>query len=123
MRKTVMMMALVALLVAVFASAALARDFQCTDNPCEGTSEHDRIFERGGDNVPDEIFGRQGRDRIRADIFGSDRDIVWGNQDNDRLNTADGDNVDEAHGGGGFDTCIVDPGDETFSCEEEIVVP
>ena len=70
MRRIVMVMALVALLVAVFASAALARNFQCSERPCFGTNRDDVILERGGEGVADTIYGRAGRDVIKAQHFG-----------------------------------------------------
>jgi hypothetical protein len=117
MRRIVMVGVLVALLVALFAVPALARNFQCTDFRCEGTNQSDNIIERAGDNVHDQISGLRGADTIRAEVFSGDVDIVNGNRGNDWLYTNDGDGLDEAHGGPGFDRCFVDPGDETFSCE------
>jgi hypothetical protein len=116
MRRIVMIGALVTVLVALFASAALARNFQCTDRPCEGTSNQDTIYERGG-SIGDTIFGRGGPDTIRANLFGDDRDLLYGNRGDDRLNADDGDPNDELHGGPGDDVCRGDAGDEFFSCE------
>jgi hypothetical protein len=108
MRRLAMVMALVMALVAVFATAALARNFQCTERPCFGTNQRDVIYERGGDGVRDTISGRQGPDIIRAQLFTDDQDEVWGNRGADTVNVRDGDSLDRAVGGRGFDTCKVD---------------
>ncbi len=122
MRRIVMVGALVALLVGVFAPAALARIFTCTDLPCYGTQERDNINERPAFGVPDEIYGRKGGDRINAGISPGDDDLVFGNRGKDRLITADAfpdlpDDDDVVRGGRGTDTCRVDEGDEYSGCE------
>jgi hypothetical protein len=122
MRRLVIMGALVALLVGVFASVAYARTFTCTDLPCYGTDNPDVINERPAAGTPDEIFGLRGRDIIDAGISFVDEDILWGNRAQDTLYTDDGDDLDEAHGGAGEDTCYVDVGDAAFSCEHLIHV-
>lgn len=111
------MMAMAMLLVGVFAAAAYARTFTCTDLPCYGTSDRDVIDERPAAGTPDEIFGRAGSDNISAEIYRSDRDILRGQKGNDRLNTDDGDGRDKVYGGDGADTCRVDEGDAYFGCE------
>ena len=126
MRRIVMVGALVALLVGVFAPAALARIFTCTDLPCYGTQERDNINERPAFGVPDEIYGRKGGDRINAGISPGDVDLVSGGRGGDRLITDDvpagappefADDLDEVRGGRGTDTCRVDEGDEYVNCE------
>lgn len=123
MRRLMIMVALVVLLVGVFAAAAYARTFTCTDLPCYGTSDRDVINERPAFGVPDEIFGRAGLDKINAGISPGDEDILHGQNGNDRLNTDDGvegvidDPLDTVYGGKGTDTCRVDEGDEYFGCE------
>ncbi len=129
MRRVMMLVALVSLLSVTFAGVALARDFQCGENPCEGTSTADRIFERGGRDVPDTISGLGDNDVIRANIFGNDRDRLFGNRGDDRLNANDGDGRDLLAGGAGFDQCfgdveddpdtplVVEPSDTFRSCE------
>jgi hypothetical protein len=101
----------------VFAAAAYARTFTCTDLPCYGTSDHDVINERPAAGTPDEIFGRAGADNINAGISFLDEDILHGQNGNDRLNTDDDDPLDTVYGGKGTDTCRVDEGDEYFGCE------
>jgi hypothetical protein len=121
MRRIVMVGALVALLVGVFAPAALARIFTCTDLPCYGTQKRDVINERPAFGVPDEIYGRKGADRINAGISPGDDDLVFGGRWGDTLITDDAfpdlPDDDEVRGGRGNDTCRVDEGDEYFSCE------
>ena len=117
MRRLMIMTAMAMLLVGVFAAAAYARTFTCTDLPCYGTSDGDVIDERPAAGTPDEIFGRAGADNINAGIYPSDRDILRGQNGNDRLNTDDGDGRDRVYGGEGTDTCRVDEGDAYFSCE------
>ena len=117
MRRLMIMTAMVMLLVGVFAAAAYARTFTCTDLPCYGTSDRDVIDERPAAGTPDEIFGRAGADNINAGIYPSDRDILRGQNGNDRLNTDDGDGRDRVYGGEGTDTCRVDEGDAYFGCE------
>jgi RTX calcium-binding nonapeptide repeat (4 copies) len=121
MRRIVMVMALVALLVAVFASAALARNFQCSERPCFGTAGDDVILERGGEGVADTIYGRAGRDVIKAQHFSDDFDKLLGGRGGDRLNSNDGDSRDVVRGGPGVDTCRIDRNDATFSCEHLII--
>jgi hypothetical protein len=117
MRKMVIMGALMALVVALFAVPALALNFQCTQYTCTGTNQPDNILERAGDGVADNISGLRGGDTIKANLFTSDTDLVYGNRGNDYLYTDDGDGRDKVHGGPGFDRCYVDPGDTTDSCE------
>jgi opacity protein-like surface antigen len=121
MRRLMIMVALVVLLVGVFAATAYARTFTCTDLPCYGTSERDTINERPAFGVPDEIFGRAGLDNINAAISPGDVDILHGQKGSDRLNTREqvpeGDPLDTVYGGEGTDTCRVNEGDEYFSCE------
>jgi hypothetical protein len=116
-----MMVALVVLLVGVFAATAYARTFTCTDLPCYGTPERDTINERPAFTVPDEIFGRAGLDNINAAISPGDVDVLHGQKGNDRLNTREqfpeSDPLDTVYGGAGTDTCRVNDGDEYFGCE------
>jgi hypothetical protein len=122
MRRIVMVGALVALLVGVFAPAALARIFTCTDLPCYGTQKEDDINERPAFGVPDEIYGRRGADTINAGISPGDVDLVFGGRGGDTLITdepefGEVDDLDEVRGGRGTDTCRVDEGDAYFNCE------
>ena len=122
MRRIAMLVGVMALMVVMFAPIALAVDKQCTTRPCEGTNERDTLYERGGREVPDIIYGKRGNDRIRADIFGADRDVLYGNRGNDVLNAQDGDGRDVLYGGPGYDRCLVDEGDSYVGCEEVALV-
>jgi hypothetical protein len=117
MRKIVIMGTVVALILAVFAPAALARTFTCTDLPCFGTDRRDTIDERPAFGTPDEIYGLSNADYIDASRSGGDEDTVYGNRGNDTIDTDDGDSLDEVIGGAGTDTCYVDSGDVVRSCE------
>ena len=99
MAKRIVTMVTAALMAAaLMAPAALAVDKQCTFRPCQGTDERDTLYERGGDGVRDTIRGREARDLIFADLFGADRDVLYG--------------------GPGFDVCYVDESDGHRGCEE-----
>jgi hypothetical protein len=117
-RRIVLMVTVAAMMALMMAPAALAVDMQCTFRPCEGTGDRDTLYERGGRGVPDIIYGRDGNDRIRADIFGADRDVLYGGRGDDRLNAQDGDGRDVLYGGRGFDICSVDENDSYRGCEE-----
>ena len=117
MRKIVIMGALMMLVVGVFASAAYARTFTCTDLPCYGTNNPDVINERPAFGVPDVIYGMRGADEINAAISPGDEDVVYGGRGNDTIYTNDGDDLDTIYAGRGIDTCYVDTGDEYHGCE------
>ena len=117
MRRIVIVGVVAALLVGVFASAALARTFTCTDRPCYGTDNLDNINERPAFGTADKIYGLRGADFINAAISPGDRDLVFGGRGNDTIRTDDGDDLDEAYGGRGTDTCYNDTGDLHDSCE------
>jgi Ca2+-binding RTX toxin-like protein len=101
-------LAVVALLVVVCASAALAVNKQCTGYPCFGTDNDDTLYERGGDGVNDRIYSKPGNDVVRVNAFTNDHDIIFGGMGRDRLNADDGDERDEVYGERGFDRCYVD---------------
>ncbi len=117
MRKVMMMVALVALLVALFATAAFAKNFQCTSVNCEGTRNADTILERRGNLEPDNIFGRLRGDSIDATNYRSDEDNLYGNKGGDRLDATDGDGLDTVNGGPGVDECLGDANDLFIKCE------
>ena len=98
MRKTGMMVAMVAVMVALFATAAYAAIITGNDN-------NNNLFETSGDDI---IEGRGGADVLDANNFSGDTDILRGGSGNDRLLANDGDNLDTVNGGPGFDTCVVD---------------
>ena len=121
MKRIVFMVTVAALLGGLLAPVALAVDSQCTLRPCYGTDTRDKLYERGGESVPDTIYGLQGDDRIRANLFGRDRDVLYGNRDDDILNAQDGDGRDELYGGAGYDGCLLDEGDLHRGCEEWVI--
>src|SRR5215204_7707026 len=75
MRKGTMMVALVALLVAIFATAAYAQTFI-------GDSGNDSSTETPGN---DQMYGYGGEDELLAYIYGGDRDKLYGGRGNDYL--------------------------------------
>jgi hypothetical protein len=112
MRKLMMVLGLVVvLLVPLAAAAALAAPgqlIQCTTVPCYGGNGDDKIFERIGNGKDDVIVPRGGDDRVLANKYTNDTDVVRRGQGGDRINVADGDTLDTANGGKGRDLCIVD---------------
>jgi hypothetical protein len=114
MRKLTLTLAAMAVMVSLFAAAAYAATIY-------GTNEPDKLLES---NLQDEIFGRQGGDKIWANIFGprygdpADRDKAYGNRGPDYINTTDGDDRDYVDGGRGHDECWGDDEDVFVDCEE-----
>ena len=98
MRKTGMVVAMVAVMVALFATAAYAATI-------EGNDRDNTLFETSGDDL---ILGRGGNDVLDANNFGGDRDILRGGTGNDTLLANDGDTLDTVNGGPGNDICVVD---------------
>jgi Ca2+-binding RTX toxin-like protein len=98
MRKTGMLVAMVAVMVALFATAAFAANIRGNDNP-------NALLETRGDDL---IRGEGGGDVIDANNFSGDQDILRGGSGNDRLLANDGDSQDRVSGGPGFDICVVD---------------
>jgi Ca2+-binding RTX toxin-like protein len=114
MRKTGMMVAMVALMSALFATAAYAADIN-------GNDGDNVIFETAGN---DRLDGRGGDDVLDANNFGGDRDVLIGGSGNDRLLANDGDTMDTTNGGPGFDICVVDRRSEVGNgCEKVRVKP
>ena|SRR5215203_4691818 len=110
-RKGTMMVALVALLVAIFATAAYAQTFI-------GDSGNDTFTETPGN---DQMYGYGGEDELLAYIYGGDRDKLYGGRGNDYLEGHDGDGDDLIVGGkGGDDECYADFGDEVHSCDGNV---
>jgi Ca2+-binding RTX toxin-like protein len=103
-----MMMAVVALMVAMFATAAYAATITGNDraNTLNETSQNDTIYGRGGN------------DELNAWQFSGDRDRLYGGGGADYLDADDGDGEDLLDGGRGYDVCYGDPGDNFVSCAE-----
>ena len=98
MRKTGMLVAMMAVMVALFATAAFAANIRGNDNP-------NALLETRGDDL---IRGEGGGDVIDANNFSGDEDKLRGGPGNDRLLANDGDSRDLLFGGPGFDICVVD---------------
>ena len=110
-RKGTMMVALVALLVAIFATAAYAQTFI-------GDSGNDTFYETPGN---DQMYGYGGEDELYAYQYENDVDKLYGGRGNDLVVTLDGDTDDVANGGRGrHDRCFVDPGDEVHACDGNV---
>jgi len=112
MRKMMLALALVVVLVPLFAAVALAAEgqlIQCNRVlPCVGSKGDDKMLERRGDGKEDRILPRAGDDLVLANKYTDDEDVVSGGGGFDRINVADGDKLDTANGGKGKDVCIVD---------------
>ena len=116
MRRIAILVGLTAVFLVVAAGVAVAVTKTCNNIPCTGTNNDDVLHERHG-SVKDRILGKDGNDRIDSVDWGSDRDVLEGGRQGDRLVTVDGDARDSARGGAGRDTCFIDQGDASRSCE------
>jgi Ca2+-binding RTX toxin-like protein len=115
-RKAPALLAAIAVMVALFATAAYAAS-EATE--ITGTDKGDILYESQQNFRNDNIDGRGGNDTIRAGAFGRDADSVDGGSGIDTLNAADGDGRDTLDGGtGDLDKCTGDP-ENTYenSCE------
>jgi Ca2+-binding RTX toxin-like protein len=106
-RRAPALLAAIAVLVAVFATAAYAAEIT-------GTDKSDKLFESQRSDV---IQGLGGADTIRAEHFHFDTDKLYGDDGPDLLRAKDGDNKDTLDGGAGTDKCIGDQFDTYVSCE------
>jgi hypothetical protein len=126
--KIAMMVAMAAVvLVAVVGSAGTAlaqtigRAIQCQGTPCVATGAHQVLFEQVGDGVKDRMIAKGGHDRLDARGYTNDRDVAKGSGDHDLLLVNDGDAMDGAIGGPGFDICVVDAAIEAaYTCEKVV---
>jgi len=92
----------------MLAPAALAVK-NCTAYTCYGTDDGETLVERwGGKRLPDKMYALGGNDKIVANFFLGDRDILFGGRGDDRLRAADVDGKDVVIGGPGFDVCVID---------------
>jgi len=116
MRKVMLILAVVAMMVSLFAVVAYAAEIQ-------GTGNSETLLETQNDGINDKIVGHRGEDTILANEGTDDTDKVKGNRQNDIINVEDGDPDDTADGGPGTDICVVDTAappaesDEFKSCE------
>ena len=94
---------------------------QCDDAPCVATGAHQVLFEQVGDGVYDKLIAQGGHDRLDARSYTNDRDVAKGSGGHDLLRVNDGDALDGAIGGPGWDTCVVDAAVEAaYTCETVI---
>jgi len=125
--KIAMMAAMAVVLVALVGSGtALAQQviggaIQCQAIPCVATGDHQVLFERVGDGVRDRMIAQAGHDRLDARTYTNDRDVAKGSGGHDLLRVNDGDAMDGAIGGPGYDTCVVDAAIEAADTCETVV--
>jgi Ca2+-binding RTX toxin-like protein len=115
MRKAAVLISVLAMVVAVFASAALAKTLNGNDNNnvIIGTNKHDAISGFGGDDVI------RGYGRSDVLIGGLDADRVTGGWGQDVVDIVDGSVEDFVACGRGFDRVRADVGDlVSTDCEE-----
>ncbi len=120
-------MAAVVLVALVGSGPALAQQIifgviQCTQSPCYATGGHQVVFEQVGDGVADNIYAQAGHDNIRAQNYTNDNDTANGGPGYDVLHVNDGDALDGAIGGPGFDRCVVDATIEASNTCDQVVV-
>jgi hypothetical protein len=127
-KKIAMMVALaVVVLVALVCSGpAMAQKIwgviQCDSDPCHATGAHEVVFEQVGNGVADNMYAQGGHDNLRAQNYTNDNDTANGGYGNDVLHVNDGDALDGAVGGPGFDVCVVDATVEAADTCEQVVV-
>jgi hypothetical protein len=127
-KKIAMMVAMAAVvLVALVGSGpALAQQIwgviQCDSNPCYASGAHQVVFEQVGNGVADNIYDQAGHDNIHAQNYTNDNDTANGGFGHDMLHVNDGDALDGAIGGPGFDICVVDATIEAANTCEQVVV-
>src|ERR687894_608610 len=130
MRTKVAMMvatAMVVLLTLVSsAGTALAQQviggvIQCQSAPCVATGAHQVLFEQVGDGERDKMIAQGGHDHLNARAYTNDRDVAKGSGGHDLLRVNDGETMDGAIGGPGFDICVVDAAIEAADTCDNIV--
>ena len=128
-KKIAMMVALAVVLAAALvgsAGTALAQKIiggviQCDSNPCYATGAHQVLFEQLGDGVADNMYAQGGHDNLRAQNYTNDNDVANGGSGHDLLHVNDGDALDGAVGGSGYDICVVDAAVEASDTCERVV--
>jgi hypothetical protein len=120
------MIAMVVLVALVGSGPALAQMIggviQCQTMTCVATGDHQVLFERVGDGVPDRMIAQGGHDHLNARAYTDDRDVAKGGGGHDFLMVKDGDTMDGAIGGLGNDTCVVDATIEAADTCETVTV-
>jgi hypothetical protein len=116
---------LVALMVGsagtAFAQQVIGGAIQCDSVPCVATGAHQVLFERVGDGVRDKMIAQGGHDHLDARAYTNDRDVAKDGGGHDLLRVNDGDAMDGAIGGPGFDLCVVDAAIEAADTCDRIV--
>ena len=114
----VVLMALLGSATTAFAQQVIGGAIQCQTKPCVATGAHQVLFERVGDGVSDRMIAKGGHDRLDARAYTNDRDVAKGSGGHDLLRVNDGDAMDGAIGGPGYDLCVVDAAIEAAdTCE------
>jgi hypothetical protein len=128
-KRIAMVLTLAVVLVALMvgsAGTALAQQviggaIQCQTIPCVATGAHQVLFERVGDGVRDKMIAQGGHDHLDARSYTNDRDVAKGSGGHDLLRVNDGDAMDGAIGGPGFDICVVDAAIEAADTCDRVV--
>ena len=117
----VVLVALVGSTGTAFGQQVIGGAIQCESVPCVGTGAHQVLLERVGDGVLDRMIAQGGHDSLDARAYTNDRDVAKGSGDHDLLRVNDGDAMDGAIGGPGFDTCVVDAAIEAADTCETVI--
>ncbi len=134
--KVAMILALTAVLVAVVVNTVVAQSpsaspasapsatssKQCYSKPCYGNANREVIYERIGDRKSDLIRAFGNYDRLHANTYSRDTDQLYGFGGDDFVYVDDGDTLDAAGGGSGYDWCYVDATIEAANTCEQVVV-
>ena len=115
-KRMTIMVGVVALMVALFATAAYA-----ASTAVYGTKGDDRVINESSGFEDDRIYALAGDDYINAVVIWSttinDADKLFGGKGDDILGADDGDGADLLNGGPGYDECYGTPGDRFANCE------
>jgi hypothetical protein len=71
--------------------------------------------------VRDKMVAQGGHDHLDARSYTNDRDVTKGSGGHDLLRVNDGDTMDGAIGGPGWDTCVVDASIEAADTCEAVI--
>jgi len=112
MRRTTILVAVVAVLVAMFATAAYAATIY-------GDNASNELRETASD---DQMYGYSGKDVLHAYLYNNDIDKLYGGRNADYVYADDGDPDDLVNGGRGIDFCFGDQGDEFKACDGNVAI-
>jgi Ca2+-binding RTX toxin-like protein len=128
MRRTMVVVPMVAMMLVALVGASsvafaqvIGGAIQCDDIPCVATGDSQVLFERVGDGVRDRMIAKGDHDLLRADGYTNDRDVAKGGSGHDKLRVDDGDTLDGAIGGSGYDVCYVDAAIEAADTCERVI--